>query len=214
VEAHIRRLEALRRARIVERVSEGVWKVPHNLLERGRQYDAERSDGALVELRSHLGVKQQVRAIGATWLDRQLLSGTDALAVQGFGAQVRESLRAREVFLVEHGLAERHGQRVVLARNLLETLRLRELQTAAAAIASETGLTYRSASDGERVSGVYRRSLNLVSGRFAMLDDGVGFSLVPWRAVIENRLGRSLSGTIRGHSVSWDFSRGLSPPHV
>lgn len=214
VEAHIRRLEALRRARIVERVSEGVWKVPHDLLERGRRYDAERADGALVELRSHLGVKQQVRAIGATWLDRQLLSGTDALAVQGFGAQVRESLRAREVFLVEHGLAERHGQRVVLARNLLETLRLRELQTAAAAIASESGLTYRSASDGERVSGVYRRSLNLVSGRFAMLDDGVGFSLVPWRAVIENRLGRSLSGTIRGHSVSWDFSRGLSPAHV
>jgi hypothetical protein len=155
-----------------------------------------------------------VRAIGATWLDRQLLSGTDALAVQGFGAQVRESLRAREVFLVEHGLAERHGQRVVLARNLLETLRLRELQAAAAAIASETGLTYRSASDGERVAGVYRRSLNLVSGRFAMLDDGGGFSLVPWRAVIENRLGRSLAGTLRGHSVSWDFSRGLSAPHV
>ena len=214
VEAHIRRLEALRRARIVERVSEGVWKVPHNLLERGRRYDAERSDGALVELRSHLGVKQQVRAIGATWLDRQLLSGTDALAVQGFGAQVRESLRTREVFLVEHGLAERHGHRVVLARNLLETLRLRELQAAAATIASETGLTYRSASDGERVSGVYRRSLNLVSGRFAMLDDGGGFSLVPWRAVIEDRLGRSLAGTLRGHSVSWDFSRGLSPPHV
>jgi hypothetical protein len=47
-----------------------------------------------------------------------------------------------------------------------------------------------------------------------MLDDGVGFSLVPWRAVIENRLGRSLSGTIRGQSVSWDFSRGLSFPHA
>jgi Protein of unknown function (DUF3363) len=214
VEAHVRRLEALRRARIVERITEGVWKVPKDLPERGRRFDAEREDGALVELRSHLGVKQQVRALGATWLDRQLLSGADALAVQGFGAQVREALRAREVFLVEHGLAERQGQRVVLARNLLVTLRLRELQRTATVIASETGLTYRSASNGERVSGVYRRSLNLVSGRFAMLDDGVGFSLVPWRAVIENRLGRSLSGTIRGHSVSWDFSRGLSFPHA
>ena len=214
VEAHVRRLEALRRARIVERITEGVWKVPKDLPERGRRFDVEREDGALVELRSHLGVKQQVRALGATWLDRQLLSGADALAVQGFGAQVREALRAREVFLVEHGLAERQGQRVVLARNLLVTLRLRELQRTATVIASETGLTYRSASNGARVSGVYRRSLNLVSGRFAMLDDGVGFSLVPWRAVIENRLGRSLSGTIRGQSVSWDFSRGLSFPHA
>jgi type IV secretory pathway VirD2 relaxase len=102
VEAHVRRLEALRRARIVERITEGVWKVPKDLPERGRRYDAERADGALVELRSHLGVKQQVRALGATWLDRQLLSGADALAVQGFGAQVREALRAREVFVRWH----------------------------------------------------------------------------------------------------------------
>ena len=139
VEAHVRRLEALRRARIVEHVSEDVWKVPPNLLERGRRYDAEGADRALVELRSHLGVKQQVRAIGATWLDLQLLPGTDALAVQGFGAQVRGALRAREVFLVEHGFAEQQGQRVVLARNLLATLSVRELQATATAIASERG---------------------------------------------------------------------------
>jgi len=214
VEAHVRRLEALRRARIVERMGDGVWKVPDDLPERGRRYDAERADGALVELRSHLGVKQQVRAIGATWLDRQLLSGSENLSLQGFGAQVREALRAREVFLVEHGLAERHGERVNLARNLLATLRSRELQKTATAISSETGLTYRAVSDGERVTGVYRRSLTLVSGRFAMLDDGLGFTLVPWRSVIEPRLGRSISAIVRGHSVSWDLSRGLSPRHA
>jgi type IV secretory pathway VirD2 relaxase len=214
VEAHVRRLEALRRARIAERITEGVWKVPNDLLERGRRYDAERADGALVELRSHLSVKQQVRAIGATWLDRQLLFGSKSLALQGFGAQVREALRAREVFLVEHGLAERHGERVNLGQNLLATLRWRELQKTATAISSETGLAYRAASDGERVTGVYRRSLNLVSGRFAMLDDGIGFTLVPWRPVIEPRLGQSISASIRGHSVSWDLSRGLSPLHA
>jgi hypothetical protein len=42
VEAHVRRLEALRRARIVERITEGIWKVPNDLPERGRRYDAER----------------------------------------------------------------------------------------------------------------------------------------------------------------------------
>jgi type IV secretory pathway VirD2 relaxase len=214
VEAHVRRLEALRRARIVERVTEGVWKVPNDLPDRGRRYDADRADGALVELRSHLSVKQQVGALGATWLDRQLLSGSKSLSLQGFGSQVREALRDREVFLVEHGLAERQGQRVILARNLLATLRSREIQTTAAAISSETGLTFRGASESERVTGVYRRSLMLVSGRFAMLDDGLGFTLVPWRPVIERRLGHSISAVIRGHSVSWDLTRGLSPPHA
>ncbi len=47
----------------------------------------------------------------------------------------------------------------------------------------------------------------LTSGRFAMLDDGVGFSLVPWKPVLEQRLGQTVSGVVRGGSVSWDLSR-------
>jgi hypothetical protein len=209
VEAHVRRLEALRRAGIVERIADGVWGVPEDLPERGRRYDAERADGALVELRSHLAIKQQVRAVGATWLDRQLISGSENLSVQGFGAQVKEALRDREVFLVEQGLAEQRGQQVILARNVLSTLRMRDLEGAAAAIESETGLMYRGAPDGERVAGVYRRSLMLASGRFAMLDDGMGFTLVPWRPVVESRLGRSVSAVVRGEHVSWEFGRKL-----
>ncbi len=46
--------------------------------------------------------------------------------------------------------------------------------------------------DGQRVAGIYRRSVMLASAtlRYAMLDDGVGFSLVPWKPVIEQRLGQ------------------------
>jgi hypothetical protein len=147
--------------------------------------------------------------MGATWLDRQLLSGSEGLLLQGFGAQVKEALRDREVFLVEQGLAERRGQRIVLARNLLGTLRSRELQATGAAIESETRLTYRGVVDGERVAGVYRRSLMLASGRFAMLDDGMGFALVPWRPVVERRRGQSVSALVRGEHVSWEFGRKL-----
>lgn len=209
VEAHVRRLEALRRVGIVARIAEGVWKVPDDLPERGRRYDAERADGVLVEIRSQLTIKQQIRAMGATWLDRQLLSRSERLSLQGFGAQVKEALRDREVFLVEQGLAERREQEVILSRNLLATLRLRELQATGAAIESETGLTYRLVLDGEHVTGVYRRSLMLASGRFAMLDDGIGFTLVPWRPVVERRLGQSVSALVRGEHVSWKFGRKL-----
>ncbi len=96
---------------------------------------------------------------------------------------------------------------MVLARNLLTTLRNRDLAQAAQNIATETGLEYRAVGDGERVSGVYRRSVMLASGRFAMLDNGKSFSLVPWKPVLDHRLGQSVAATIRGTSVSWEFGK-------
>jgi hypothetical protein len=160
-----------------------------------------------VELRSHLPIEKQTRAVGSTWLDRQLVGEARSLANQGFAITVRESLKVREEFLVGQGLARRRGQRVILARDLLATLRDRDIETTAAAIASETGLTHRPVVDGGRAAGVYRRSLMLVSGRFALLDDGLGFSLVPWRPMIEKRLGQALSATVRGNHVAWEVGR-------
>ena len=115
VAAHVRRLEALRRAGIGERVDNELWMVPDNLAESGRQYDAQLMGGVAVELNSHLPIEQQARMIGATWLDQHLIGGGK-------------------------GLAERRGQRVILARNLPGTLRNRELMQAAKDIAAEIGL--------------------------------------------------------------------------
>ena len=207
VDAHVRRLEALRRAGIVERVAEGVWRVPTDLPERGRQYDAQRLGGVSVELRSHLPIERQVRVIGATWLDQQLIGGASGIADNGFGGEVREALRQRSDFLVEQGLAERHSARVVLARNLLATLRDQELAAVGKSLQDATGLSFRPLHNGARVGGLYRRSLQLVSGRFAMLDDGMGFSLVPWRPVVEQRLGQQVSAIVRGSSVTWELGR-------
>jgi type IV secretory pathway VirD2 relaxase len=208
VAVHVRRLEALRRAGIVERVADGVWRVPPDLPQQGRQYDA-RFGGVAVTVRSHLSIEQQKRAVGATWLDQQLIAGSKDLGERGFGAEVREALRQRSDFLIEQGLAERSGQHVILARNLLATLRERNIGAVALRIAKETGLAHRPVVDGERVRGVYRRNVLLVSGRFAMLDDGVGFSLVPWKPVIEQRLGQTMVAVVRGSGVSWEVGRQL-----
>lgn len=212
VAAHVRRLEALRRAGIVERVAEGLWKVPDDLAERGRQYDAQRlGGGVVVELKSHLPIERQARVIGATWLDQQLIGGGKGLGDLGFGGEVKNTLQQRADFLEEQGLAERRGQRVILARNLLGTLRNRELTQAAKGIAADTGLEHRPVTDGQRVAGIYRRSVMLASGRYAMLNDGMGFSLVPWRPVIEQRLGQQLAATVRGGGVSWEIGRARGP---
>ena len=210
VAAHVRRLEALRRAGIVERVADGLWKVPDDLAKRGHQYDAQRLDGVAVELKSHLPIERQARVIGATWLDQQLIGGGRGLGDLGFGAEVKEALQQRADFLEEQGLAQRRGQQVILARNLLGTLRNRELMQAAKDIAAETGLEHRPTADGQRVVGIYRRSVMLASGRYAMLDDGKGFSLVPWRPVIEKSLGQVISATGQGHSPQWHLGRGHS----
>jgi hypothetical protein len=196
----------LRRSGHVERLEEGVWRVPVDLVERGRRFDAERSGGVAVTLHSHLSIADQSKALGATWLDRQLLGRSYEVPPTEFGAALKVALAEREGFLIAQGLARRVGDRVVFARDLLQTLRGRELEAAMSSIERETGLSARALEDG-RVTGVYRRNVQLASGRFAMIDDSVGFSLVPWRPVLEGRLGEHVSAVLKGPSISWELGR-------
>jgi len=205
VDTHVRRLEALRHSGVVERMTDGVWRIPPDFLSRSQTHDAQRAAGGTIELRSHLSIEQQVRAQGATWLDHQMVGDAKELSSRGFGVQVRDALQGRIGFLVEQGLAERRGPRVVLVRNLLSTLHDRELVAVGKVIQHQTGLVHRPLRDGERADGIYRRSVQLASGRFAMLDDGMGFSLVPWRPVVEQRLGQQVSAIVRGASVTWEL---------
>lgn len=158
--------------------------------------------------RSDLPIEAQTTAPGATWLDRQLLAKDPPLSGGGFGAEVRDAMAARIDHLVEEGLARRQGQRVVFARDLLATLRRMELDKAAAKLSAETGLAYQPPAEGERVSGVYRQRLTLASGRFAMIDDGLGFQLVPWRPALEKELGREVRAVITpGGGLEWSLGR-------
>ena len=38
--------------------------------------------------------------------------------------------------------------------------------------------------------------MTLASGRFAMIDDGLGFQLVPWRPALEKEFGREVRGVM------------------
>jgi hypothetical protein len=127
VEAYVRRLEALRRAGIVERQAEGVWRIPADLVARGQDYDRQRTGGVNVQLHSHLPIDKQVTALGATWLDQRLVDGDGAIANVGFGATVKEALRKRVDFLVEQGFVQREDNRASVPSNLLAVLRQRGL---------------------------------------------------------------------------------------
>ena len=159
--------------------------------------------------RSDLSLEAQVTADGATWLDRlQLARDRAPLSEGGFGAEVRAALGRRADHLLADGLATRQGGRVSFARDLLKTLRERELAATAARLEAETGLKRQKSGEGDTVAGIYRQRVDLASGRFAMLDNGLGFELVPWKPQLEKHLGRSVTGTITPDGgVDWSLGR-------
>jgi len=163
--------------------------------------------------RSDLSIEAQITARGATWLDRQLVSRERAvLSNAGFGHDVRQALNARIDHLAAEGLAWRDGEGVTFGRKLIETLRRRDLDAAAAEVARRRpGFDYRPIAPGNSVTGVYRKRLDLSSGRFAMIDDGLGFTLVPWKPSLERQLGQSVSGIARSESVDWSVGRKRGP---
>jgi len=164
--------------------------------------------------RSDLDLQGQITAPGATWLDHRLVERSHMpLAMGGFGAEVRDALDARAEHLVDEGLGQRQGQRIILQRNLLATLRRRELDAMGQRLEAETGLPNRPAKSGEHVSGTYTRQLRLSSGRYAMIegidpDGGRIFQLVPWSREIEPRLGQHITGIARsGGGIDWTLGR-------
>jgi type IV secretory pathway VirD2 relaxase len=185
---------------------------PGSIVELRRFKDSRGRERTAIAVRSDLPLAAQVESTGATWLDRQLLAREPgALSSGGFGLEVLQAMNARAEHLIRENLARHDGQRIIFARNLLDTLRRRELDQAAARVVADSGLPYHPAADGNVVTGIYRQRLNLASGRFAMIDDGLGFSLVPWTPSLEQHLSREVLGIARVSRVEWTFdrSRGL-----
>jgi type IV secretory pathway VirD2 relaxase len=181
---------------------------PPGAIVETRVYDDEKGRKRLsLAVRCDLAIEAQVTAPGSTWIDRQLLRSDPPISHGGFGADVRAAMAARTNHLVEEGLAHRQGQRVIFARDLLTTLRQRELDETAARLAAETGLAHHPLVEGQPVDGVYRQRITLSSGRFAMIDDGLGFQLVPWRPALEQHLGQEVRGIAATTGVDWNFGR-------
>jgi type IV secretory pathway VirD2 relaxase len=182
---------------------------PGSIVELRRFNDAAGRQRIALAVRSDLPIEAQVHAGGATWLDRQLVARERvSLSSGGFGSEVRDAMDARTEHLIGKDLAKRQGQGVIFARDLLDTLRRQELAAEAARIG---GTPYHPTSEGESIAGTYRRRLDLASGRFAMIDDGLGFSLVPWSPSLEQHLGRHVSGIARIGRIEWSFGRARGP---
>jgi type IV secretory pathway VirD2 relaxase len=214
IESHVRRLEALRRAGVVERMDADRWAIPADYEARAAAYDTAQSRRMNLRVLSTFDLERQITSDGATWLDRELVSpNRTPLTQAGFGAEVSQAMERRKDSLIDRGLASRTPEGGVRApSDLLSRLERQEIARVGPEMAKARGLTFKPTEPGNYVTGTLVGAANLGSGKFAMIDDGLGFSLVPWQPVLEQRLRQQVTGvTMPGGGIDWTFgrSRGL-----
>jgi type IV secretory pathway VirD2 relaxase len=212
VATHVRRLEAMRKLTgVVERNVDGTWTIAADHVERAMAYERVRATRApaVVTVLSPLSLERQVRTDGATWLDGELVRrDPEPLRDAGFGRETKQALERRRVWLIAQDLAREEQSRTIYRANLLAVLRRREMTRAGQAMAADLGLTYRDVKRGERIEGVYRKPVDLASGRYAAIATrSKELVLVPWRAVLDRNLGREVSGLVRDSGISWTLGR-------
>ncbi|MFA7602202.1 MAG: DUF3363 domain-containing protein [Novosphingobium sp.] len=205
-------------------VVDGIDGRTHHLRFEDLDMTGDAKPGAIVEIRSwedgrgqrrhslatrsDLSLREQITSDGATWLDRNLVSREQPVLGGGFGAEVAAAMESRADHLVNERLAERRGSRVIFARALIQTLKDREMLYIKTDLVNRTGLAPLPSRPGDHVAGIYRHRVTLASGRFAMIDNGLGFQLVPWRPALEKHLGQHVSGTMMPHGgVEWSFGK-------
>ena len=217
IEMHVRRLEALRRtAGVVDRDVIGEWRIAPDHLDRAARYEAQRAAErpVTIETLSTLPLQQQVTIDAPTWLDRQLTREVEHdKATSGFGHDVRRAMAQRQQWLIEQGLVQRTDNGMVaFDRDLVDQLRRREVARAAGQLSKELGLQFAETEPGRLIEGTYKRAIDLASGRYALIERSLEFSLVPWRPVLEKQLERYVSGHAIGESISWTIGRQPSGP--
>ena len=217
-ETHVRRLEAMRRAGAgVEREPDGSWKIPPDHIDRAAAYEARRHRDQPVEVEtlSTRPLDQLRGADAATWVDRELASQSPLpIRDAGFGREVHAAMAGRRQWLIEQRLADVDGDRTRLRANAIMMLQRRELLREGEMLSSEIGKPFVEARVGERIEGTITRRIDLASGRFAMVEKSREFTLVPWRPVLENQIGKTASGIMRADGVSWQFGRGRAGPEI
>lgn len=148
---------------------------------------------ARIFIESHVPFNELASANGATWLDRKLLSKEPLeFRNKGFGAEANRALRLRQQWLIKEELMTEQSGHLVARRRLLETLQRREVVRVAQKLQQELGLTYQPTASGERMKGQISKTVKLATGRFAVVQKGKEFSLVPWRQAMVLRKVKAL----------------------
>jgi len=195
-QAHVRRLEALRRKDLVTRHQDGTWHIPTNYLERAANYEADKAVRlpTSIHRQSIQTLLEMQRARGATWLDKRL----SEKGISGLGdTPLQNALKKRQSVLVKMG--HKFSQEGRLPETVLKDLRQMDLRDAAKGYSESLNKPYAALGESRTVEGIYREAIDRPSGKFAVIERAKDFTLVPCR--VDPRLGIPRSAQII--CVSW-----------
>jgi type IV secretory pathway VirD2 relaxase len=163
---------------------------------------------------SPVEVAQQVEYDGPTWLDRAAAAHErPAASSTGFGGELDQALKARAEWLIQKKLAERDVSGALRPKaKMAALLRERETRRLVQSLSRQLNATYVPHALGDRVSGVYDRTIDLPAGKMALIRNKDTFTLAPWRPALEPIRGRAVTGLIQQHRVIWALDRGRGIP--
>lgn len=209
------RLGSLERAGLIERFHAESFFVKPDFIRRVDRHFAKAAKRAPNIVRKLEGreFENQIRALGETWLDQQLAGvANEKLSEAGLGGDVRHAMEKRMKVLADRGLVKNRGDNSLNAAQL-KFLRQEGLTYASLDYAKQSGKTHKMLEPGEQLDGTLSGTLKTPNGKFAIVDRGREFSLVPWKPSLERLRGREIEISMsRSHDISWTLgrSRGLS----
>jgi len=208
VQAHVRRLEAMRRAGHAVRNQDGSFNIPKDYLSKAALYERSkgRSNPAKLEILSRARLSGVTKQMGKTWLDTELMLKSSHQPLSGFGAEVEAAKAERRQYLMSNKLLSKSGE---VTGGTLDALEKFDLDDAAKGLSSELEKPYKIAPEAGRVSGTYTSMIERSSGRYAIIEKSKEFTLVPWRKTMDRNLGKSISGVINGRTISWTLTKGM-----
>ena len=126
-----------------------------------------------------------------------------------FGSEVASAFAKRRQWLVTQGLGAVGTTGIFQPQpRMLDQLRQRDLRQASQVLSKELGLAHAQLGEGDRIDGTFSRSVNLASGKYAVIQKSKEFTLVPWRPELEQLRGKTLYGTAGSQGINWDWNAG------
>ena len=209
------RIAALERAGLVQQFHEDAYSIGSDFIDRVDEHFAKAAKRSPNIVRKVEGraFETQVRAFGETWLDQQLAGqAVEPIGGAGLGGDVRTAMDERMRRHFQRGIVSDRDAKE-LNDNHLKLLRKEGMLHASLDIAKETGLTYRAIQPGDRIKGTFKRVHQTEHAKFAVIDRGREFSLVPWKRDLERLRDLPIEITMsRTRDIAWTIgrTRGLS----
>lgn len=202
IQAHVRRLEALRRNGIAERQSDGRWTIPENYLDRIREHQIKHGQPQ-TRIESWVSLEKQIDAPGLTWLDESVDPRADH---RGFGADVHVAKAKRIQHLMQASVVP--NAEAKLTPKMREALKRQGLDYVGQALAAQLGKSYQPLPKSGQIEGTYSHSVIRPNGKFAVIEQAKTFTLAPWRKSMDRARGMEISGNITSRSISWSLGKG------